>query len=622
MTKKQKLRRNSFAANFNAREDDFILVDLNVMLDEEEPSPVPLNHFLDDEETIDRLLINSGFDANDELDEGNREPDELLIDDIRLDNEFTGVDKFVVEPIEQTEQNRHTETEEISASDFHLMADFDEIADEEDAIDRLLIDAGFDANDELEQGDVKPNAVLIDDISWANKFDVQFEEQSAMAADAGNLDSTESELALDKDATNVFLVKEETPENARLVAQAISEATYPKEALESLNNKAGITMLSSVRSEQEAIKTQINDYFEEQNAMDAIAGIIDSEVKEENPETAKQAQAISETTYPDKAVESLNNDAGITTLSSVRSEQEAIKKQINDYENKVKKAAIITYTSLSFGIVALLSTVVMGVIVSGMQTKVSKLTELVSIIEEDMSSIAEKNSDMEINNSDSSIEQLNQKVNVIPKQSEEKSQFSSGMLAIKMRTVVAKQATVNKSLDDPKTRAPVLEKKKLSEASVEKVSAKKKVELQKHLIDQSQSSADTSKSNMTVAAKKQAAFNKSIDNQKTKTHVIEKKKPSKTTVKMTSAKKKTNSAQTAAGWSVLLTAYEDLSYANSKAAKLIQKGIPVKVIAVNMNNTTWYRLKVGGFKNKEKATSYAAKIKKSLKLNTVSVGNI
>ena len=61
MTKKQKLRRNSFSADFNAREDDFILADLDVMLDEEEPSPVPLNHFLDDEETIDRLLINIRF---------------------------------------------------------------------------------------------------------------------------------------------------------------------------------------------------------------------------------------------------------------------------------------------------------------------------------------------------------------------------------------------------------------------------------------------------------------------------------------------------------------------------------------------------------------------------------
>jgi len=62
MTKKQKHRRNSFSADFNAGEDDFILVDLDVVLDKEEPSPVPLNHFLDDEETIDRLLVDTGFD--------------------------------------------------------------------------------------------------------------------------------------------------------------------------------------------------------------------------------------------------------------------------------------------------------------------------------------------------------------------------------------------------------------------------------------------------------------------------------------------------------------------------------------------------------------------------------
>ena len=63
MNKKQKLRQNTFAADFNDREEDFILVDLDVIQDEAEPPPVPLNHFLDDEETIDRLLINTGFDV-------------------------------------------------------------------------------------------------------------------------------------------------------------------------------------------------------------------------------------------------------------------------------------------------------------------------------------------------------------------------------------------------------------------------------------------------------------------------------------------------------------------------------------------------------------------------------
>ena len=550
MTKKQKLRRNSFSADFDTKEDDFILADLDVMLDEEEPSPVPLNHFLDDEETIDRLLLNTDFDANDKQEEDNKKPnpDAMVVDDTNLADDFSAFDQFVIEPIEQSEQNLLTQTEEISVLDIHSRATLDETTDEEDAIDRLLIDAGFDANAGLEKDDGAPSARVIDDINRTNGFSVNFEEQNAMADDVNIFDSEGSDLALDKDAPHVFLVKEE------------------------------------------------------------------------EPETAKQEQTISETTYPKEALEGLNNDAGGTMLSSVRAEQEAIKKQINHYKNKVKKAAIITYASLSIGIVALLSTVVMGVIVSGMQTKVSKLTELVSIIEEDISSIAEKNSDMEINNTDSSIEQLNQKVNGLPEQSEERSQFSSGMLESGKRAVVTEQAVANKSLDDSLPRSPVLEKKKLSEAAAGKVSAGKKIELQKHLISQSRSSVDLSKSKLKVVAKKQATLDKSIDNQKTKIHAVKEKKTSETTDK-TSAKKKTNNAQSAADWSVNLTAYKELSYAKSKAAKFIQKGIPVKVIAVDMNNTTWYRLKVGGFNNKEKATTYADKIKKSLNLNTVSVGN-
>jgi cell division protein FtsN len=635
MTKKQKLRRNGIAADFGGKEDDFILADLDVMRDQEELSPVPLNHFLDDEETIDRLLINSGFEANDELKEDDREPDALVIDDIDLADDFSGFDRFVIEPVEQAEQNRHRESEKISPLNLQLVTDSDEIPDEEDAIDRLLVNTGFDVNDEQKEDDGAPDALVIDDASRANAFGENFEGQNAMAVDAGICDSEGSELVLDKDATNVFLKKDENPETVKL-EQVIGETTYPEEASESLNNNSRITSLSAVKSEQEAIIKQINDFLEEQNPIATHAGICDSEgselvldkdvtnvflKKDENPEIKKQEQAIGETTYPEEVSESLNNAAEISTLSSVKSEQEAIRKQINDYENKVKRANIISFTSLSIGLVALLSTVVMGVIVSSVQTKVSKLTELVSILEEDMSSIAERNSDMEINNSGSSSEQLYRKVNGLPEQFEQQTQFSSDIRESKMKTVVTKQTTVNKSLGNPKIRASVLEKKKLPEATVEKVSAEKKAGLQRHLIEQSQSSTDLSKNHKTAVAKKQAANNKTIDNRKTKTHVVEKRKPSETTVKTTSAKKKTNNAKATADWAVNLTAYKERSYAKSKAAKYIKKGIPVKVIGVDMNNTTWYRLKVGGFKNKEEATSYAAKIKKSLNLNSVSVGN-
>ena len=437
MTNKQKLNLNSFDADFNDKEGDFILADLNVMLDEEEPSPVPLKHFLDDEAIIDRLLINSGFD------------------------------QFVAEPIESAEQNRHTETEEIPVSDNYFMADFDPIQDEEDAIDRLLVDAGFDINNELEQDNGKLETLVVDDISPVDEVE----------------DSNEI----------VVEPIEQVEQNRHAETEEISASDFH-------------------------LMADFDPMPDSELALDKDATDVVS-IIEKNPETAID------------------------------------KKQINDYENKVKKAAIITYTSLSFGIVALLSTVVMGIIISSVQTKVSKLTELVSILEEDMSNIAGKNSDLEINNVDSSVEQLNHKANGFTEQFEEQTQSSSDISENAKTADVTKQAAVNKSNDKQKTKTSVLENKKLSEAAIKKISAEKKG----------------------------------------------------------------NNTQPAAGWSVNLTAYEDLNYAKSKAKNFIQKGIPVKVIAVDMNNTKWYRLKVVGFKNEKEATAYAAKIKKLLNLNTVFV---
>ena len=443
MNKKQKLRQNSLAPDFNAREEDFILVDLDVMLDEAEPPPVPLNHFLDDEETIDRLLINTGFDVHIEQ-EDDRESGALVFDDINRTDDFSGFDRFIVKPIELTEQNLLTEIEEISNLDIHSMADFDQIPDEEDAIDRLLVDAGFDANDKLKEDDRALKITEIDRTNRTEEFGVCFEEPNFMATDAVIFDLEENELVFDKEATGVFWVKEENPENT------------------------------------------------------------------------KQESGISETTYPEEILESLNNDAGITILRAARYEQEKIKKQINNYENKVKKAALVTYISLGFGIVALLSALVMGVIVSRVQTKVSKLTDLVSLLEEDMSSINEKNSDMEINNSDSIIQHLNQKVNGFSEQSEEQPQSSLGILENGSTAVVTKQATANKSLDNLQPRLPALEKKKPSETTVKKASAEKQVQVQNKLLKQSQSSADVSKNKIKTDATKQTNINKFKDKQQAK----------------------------------------------------------------------------------------------------------
>jgi hypothetical protein len=535
MNKKQKHRRNGFSVDANAGEDDFILADLDVMPDQEELSPVPLNHVLDDDETIDRLLINSDFYINDKLEEADKESDDRVIDDIDLADDFSGFNQFTIEPVEQTEKSRFTEAEEILVSDSYSRADYDEVPDE-DAIDRLLVNTGFDTNDELKEAGKAPDDLVTDDIDLADDFPDfdQFAIDPVEQAEKGRFTEAEeipvsdiysgadyNEMP-DEDAINKFLfdANDELKKDTEVpTAPVIDDISW--------TDKAGVDFIeqSAMAADKDIFDLEEGDLTLDKGAVNAFLN------KEENLETVNQGQAKSEPIYQE-ALESLNNDAGITAFSFIRTGQEAIKKQIDDYENKVKKATTITYASLGFGIVALLSTVVMGVIVSSLHTKVSKLTELVSIIEEDMSGVAEKNSDMDINDSAPFIEQSNQKGN-----------------------------------------GPA-----------------------EHFADP--------------------------DKPQNTTVVLEKKKPSEAAVKITSGNKKTNNARAASGWSVNLTAYKELSDAKRKAANFIQKGIPVEVIAVDMNNTKWYRLQVRGFKNKENADSYAAKIKKSLNLETVFVGNI
>jgi cell division protein FtsN len=202
----------------------------------------------------------------------------------------------------------------------------------------------------------------------------------------------------------------------------------------------------------------------------------------------------------------------------------------------------------------------MGVIVSRMKIEISKLTELVSILEEDMGSITEKNPEIKFKSYDSTIEQLNKKVNSLSRHLQDPSQSATETFKSKPTATVVKPAKINKSLGNRQMRIHGLEKKKPEEAAVRKVSAKKTVPVKKSKI-----------------------------------------------------------AHPAKNWSVNLVSYKEKTYAEIKAAKFVQKGVPVKVKAVNVNKVKLYRLKVDGFKSKLDATSYASKIKKSLNLSSVSV---
>lgn len=72
-------------------------------------------------------------------------------------------------------------------------------------------------------------------------------------------------------------------------------------------------------------------------------------------------------------------------------------------------------------------------------------------------------------------------------------------------------------------------------------------------------------------------------------------------------------------WGVNLVAFKQDWYAKRKADEFAAKGVPAKVSKSDSKGETWYRLSVDGFKSQYEAAAYAAKVKKTLNLDSVWV---
>lgn len=70
-------------------------------------------------------------------------------------------------------------------------------------------------------------------------------------------------------------------------------------------------------------------------------------------------------------------------------------------------------------------------------------------------------------------------------------------------------------------------------------------------------------------------------------------------------------------WVVNLVAFKQDWYAKRKAEEYAGKGVPAKVSRADAKGETWYRLSVDGFKSQYEAAAYAARVKKTLNLDSV-----
>jgi cell division protein FtsN len=100
-----------------------------------------------------------------------------------------------------------------------------------------------------------------------------------------------------------------------------------------------------------------------------------------------------------------------------------------------------------------------------------------------------------------------------------------------------------------------------------------------------------------------------------KVEKLEKNKP----VKVVKKKRVKKKAVAKSRWVVNLVAFRQKWYAANKLQEFKKKGVPADLIAVKVKGETWYRLRVKGFKSKEKATTYSVGVKKKLNLGSVWV---
>lgn len=110
-----------------------------------------------------------------------------------------------------------------------------------------------------------------------------------------------------------------------------------------------------------------------------------------------------------------------------------------------------------------------------------------------------------------------------------------------------------------------------------------------------------------------------IESLQSKIAALEKAKPVATAKPEKTEPKKPVPAPVQDNWVVNLVAFKQDWYAKRKAEEFASKGVPAQVVKSDSKGETWYRLSVDGFKSQYEAAAYAARVKKSLNLDSVWV---
>lgn len=604
--------------------------DLDAMLDDAQSSLAAPEDSVDQEDAIDRLLAKDPFDLG-------MEPESLFGKEGKADaNEMSLEDRFA-------RFGEIGDEFDITGFDDDITLDADEFADDDNAVPaeslttdvepELPGDPGKTAEDpaavsEPEMLAEPEQPAEIDEFSEFDEFGDDFFDQ--LVSDEFAEDAVQQpEPAEAMDDSEIELADQESRQEGEAAefAEIAEEDEFAEEIMA-----------------EEATEADADDFLPDFDisTFDGVEISDDTELPEglagfendtgdlgDDIAFSKDPQdGIKELLQPDESYtaalgqpQSLDYDdiaekLGIPGLSQFSADQDSInskqKKQIQELEAKAKKTATFGIAGLAVGAVALITGIVVAVLGHGTHSEVQKMTESVAAIQTQKAAEA---ASPPATQADLAVleQQFNAKVNDLVQQA------AGNTMTQHEAAAEPPAAEIKHAPEEHRHQAA----DKADEHAVTPSDVVKK-EAKPHALPEAPAKSEQAKAEPTpaptVAAEKPKPVKKP-EAPKAKTTVITAKSTKVTASPPLPAGKASVPTAAASGWSVNLVAVKQQWYAQSKAAEFERKGVPVEVIPVEVNNQTWYRLRVRGFKDRQEANEYAARVKKALNLSSVWVGN-
>jgi len=532
--------------------DDFA-DDLDAMLHDAESSMGGgEDELIDDEDVIDRLLMDDAFDNNSEsntVDEFSA--DEQIYSNVEESGANTMAEKSEENKMDEFGEDEFGEDEIIDSVSIEAAEEKDEFADEDD----------FDVDSLLDSvAEEKEETIVEDTTASEDEFDIDdlidsvgsSKEDNELEVDIGSTEDDFLMADFDISADNEGLVEADEIIEAEIEPEVIDdvEEPQPKQNIETnhVEEQNGVSAdFSNELDAQKLVTTQTNQDLAKAN--DVIREL-KSQVQQSSVDNEDLQKLLAEST----ATIAEKNDSLQEEIDTLQKDQHRLKKAIKESESKVPT---IVYIVMAIAILALLIGSGLGAVGYGAKTDVEGLTELIATLEEEIEIITTKDSSAD-------VREINFKINELKIQDDE---LEGRLLGLTKESQTVKPNTLQPIVDD------LVVQNAHAQKAIEKLLAAVEVLEQKVVI--------------TEEARKRALRAKKINAQ----------------VK----------------WVVNLVSFKQEWYAKRKAEEFKKKGVAAKVERVKVNGEQWFRLRVKGFKSKYEAAAYAVKVKKILNLSSVWV---